>query len=463
MNSIYPYLVSLKAKVENKKDSSYGDALKTIPFFTQISIKCESKLNWSDLFCFDSISPMIVFYQPGNLKSVVALGEVDAYSGISKNDFSKAYQMIQKNIQLMDNKAQYFCSKPFETQIDGDSQKEINNTSMFNFILPQIEIRETDLNTDIVCNILCENEADLKNQFSSACEFLDGLINACLTQCRVGEDDLHYLAVQNNMTKDEWVKHVNQTLQLIASKKILKLALSRKTRFTFEGKLNPIVLLLKMIDRVKYGSLYWIKIKNSVFMGCSPEKLYERKKQVIECDAIAGTADCKVMSDNKRLLSEKNKHEHELVTEFIQTVLTPFCQDKLTISELSSIQSHFVQHLYQSIKGKLKPSVTDLDLILALHPTPAVGVYPKDQHEVILEIENEPRGSYAGILGWIGLENSEITVAIRSCLIEDAAMTVFTGVGIVKGSDPLDEWNELNDKLESILSLIEIEYEYNES
>ena len=83
-----------------------------------------------------------------------------------------------------------------------------------------------------------------------------------------------------------------------------------------------------------------------------------------------------------------------------------------------------------------------------LHPTPAVGGYPREN--ALAEIEPlEPfcRGWYAGPIGWIGRHGSEFAVAIRSGLVEKNKVSVFSGAGIVKGSTPEEEWAEIEQKI----------------
>jgi menaquinone-specific isochorismate synthase len=91
----------------------------------------------------------------------------------------------------------------------------------------------------------------------------------------------------------------------------------------------------------------------------------------------------------------------------------------------------------------------------ALHPSPAVGgVPPGKALEYIREHEPFDRGWYAGPVGWIGPNSSEFAVAIRSGLVHDNTLSLYSGAGIVDGSTPEDEWNEIDTKLSSALSAL---------
>ena len=63
--------------------------------------------------------------------------------------------------------------------------------------------------------------------------------------------------------------------------------------------------------------------------------------------------------------------------------------------------------------------------------------------------EHEPfsRGWYGSPIGWITSQEANIAVAIRSALIKDKQLTLFAGAGIVQGSEPDKEWEELEQKI----------------
>ena len=92
-----------------------------------------------------------------------------------------------------------------------------------------------------------------------------------------------------------------------------------------------------------------------------------------------------------------------------------------------------LQHLQTPITGDLIPGRCILDVISELHPTPAVGGFPRDTAlEEIRNTEKLDRGWYAGPLGWIGASgHGEFAVALRSGLVDSHKATLFAGCGIV--------------------------------
>jgi isochorismate synthase EntC len=115
-----------------------------------------------------------------------------------------------------------------------------------------------------------------------------------------------------------------------------------------------------------------------------------------------------------------------------------------------------VQHLETPIHGRLAPSWGVLDVAAALHPTPALGGWPKEAAQAYLaEAEPFNRGWYAAPVGWFDpWGNGLFAVAIRSGLLQGSQASLFAGAGIVEGSDPLQEWQETGLKFRPMLEAI---------
>ena len=73
---------------------------------------------------------------------------------------------------------------------------------------------------------------------------------------------------------------------------------------------------------------------------------------------------------------------------------------------------------------------------------------------IIAEYEPFDRGWYAGAVGWLGQEASEFAVAIRSGLVSGRVLKLFSGAGIVDGSTPQGEWDEIESKISSFLGAV---------
>ena len=115
-----------------------------------------------------------------------------------------------------------------------------------------------------------------------------------------------------------------------------------------------------------------------------------------------------------------------------------------------------IQHLSTVFEGDVRPGTTVTDLLAALHPTAAVAGTPtKTAVELIRELEGHERGRYAGPVGWFDREgDGEFAIALRCGEIDGAGATLYTGAGIVEGSDAAMEFAETEIKLRPMLGAL---------
>ena len=107
-----------------------------------------------------------------------------------------------------------------------------------------------------------------------------------------------------------------------------------------------------------------------------------------------------------------------------------------------------VQHLRTSLAGILKTGQTDKNILATLHPTAAIGGLPSYQAlRFIRNSERLDRGFYAGAIGYIEHDEAEFAVAIRSAVMQDSFLHLFGGAGVVEGSNPEQELQEIENKI----------------
>jgi menaquinone-specific isochorismate synthase len=197
------------------------------------------------------------------------------------------------------------------------------------------------------------------------------------------------------------------------------------------------------------------------FFGATPERLVSVREEAVTTGALAGSIERgETDAEDDRLAgaladSEKNDREHALVAEAIADQLDSIARS-VTIGEREVRKLATVQHLYTPIEAELAGDEHVLSLVEALHPTPAVGGLPPDAAaETIREIEAFDRGWYAAPVGWFDAAgDGTFAVAIRSAIAEGKQATLFAGNGIVAGSDPSEEWEEVQLKYRPILDAL---------
>ena len=200
------------------------------------------------------------------------------------------------------------------------------------------------------------------------------------------------------------------------------------------------------------------------FIGASPERLLSITNGRFTTDALAGTVSRGLLPEldiqlaQTLINSKKEQFEHRLVVEFIvhqlrSLGLTPTYDDIPKVLQLLH-----VQHLHTPISADIVPaqSVSPLEILAKLHPTPAVAGVPQEAaYQLIRQYETFDRGLYAAPLGWIDTQgNSEFIVGIRSALLNGHKARLYAGAGIVAGSEPEKELAEIKLKLQALLNAL---------
>lgn len=194
------------------------------------------------------------------------------------------------------------------------------------------------------------------------------------------------------------------------------------------------------------------------FTGATPELLARVSSGRFEGHALAGTV---ASSDNPELdrrladdlmRSGKNLHEHTLVLDEIRSVVEDHCTETVVACQPKVRRLTQMQHLETAIRARVRQGSSLLDIVAALHPTPAVGGAPREAaRRYLREHEKLHRGYYASPVGWVG-DRGEGTfaVALRSALLSAKEAVAFAGAGIVADSKPGVEWDETELKLATI-------------
>ncbi len=306
------------------------------------------------------------------------------------------------------------------------------------YMLPRIELIEREGQTVLAINAKEQEEI---NQGIYAVEWeLSSL--GCFTQKPTQRIDTPHF--------EQWEKSVNQGLALIKKKELEKVVLARRSEFIFEAPINPFELLHALPNTPNRFVFQYEP--GCAFIGTSPENLFRRKGRTISTAAIAGTRPLGEKWKKELTSCPKEMYECLVVKEQIEKVLTPLCTDLQVDKMPQVLETSTVQHLIYHFSGTLREGVSDRDVIQALSPTPAVGGLPREGAlEFILEEEGFDRGWYAAPVGYISRHATNLLVGIRSALVSNQSLYLFSGAGIVEGSHPKREWKELEHKISQFI------------
>jgi isochorismate synthase len=242
-----------------------------------------------------------------------------------------------------------------------------------------------------------------------------------------------------------------------------KVVLAREVLARGDGVVSAAMVVRGL--RAAYPSCFTYLVTGAdgtAFAGASPELLIRRSGAHAHSQPMAGSvARGATDAEDERLAvqlhqSTKDATEHRLVAAFVVEALRPF-SDLVASREPEVARFTNIQHLATSVDAQLgEPAVDVLTLAAALHPTPAVGGWPRAAADRLIgELEGMERGWYAGAVGWIdGRGDGELAVALRCGLLWEDGARLYAGVGVMPDSDPARELEETELKFKALLTAL---------
>lgn len=259
-----------------------------------------------------------------------------------------------------------------------------------------------------------------------------------------------------------WADGIREALGLFSNEVLDKIVLARKANFLCSEAMDPVHLMQRLIRATHSCYHFCFEPRPGLaFIGATPERLFRRRGDELLSEVVAGTrargataSEDQALSDDL-LESVKDQLEHDIVRKSIRQRLHQLC-DHLEVDQQASIlKLARKQHLYSAVRAKLRSDVSDGELVERLHPTPAVGGYPTENALAeIQRIEPFARGWYAAPVGCIRPASAEFAVGIRSALLHDQRLSLYSGAGIVKGSTPAEEWQEIEHKISDFIGVL---------
>jgi menaquinone-specific isochorismate synthase len=258
-----------------------------------------------------------------------------------------------------------------------------------------------------------------------------------------------------------WCELVARTAKHVAegAGPLRKVVLAREVTVAADQPFDPAVVVARL--RAGYPGCHLFSVDG--FVGASPELLVSRHADVVRSHPMAGTAarggdpasDARLAA--RLLASTKNREEHQITIDMVHDTLLPWCSYLDYEAEPSVVAVANVQHLATLVEGRLsEPAPSVLDLVAALHPTPAVCGDPRSEALAYIEAHEQlDRRRYTGAVGWVDARgNGAWAVSVRCAELDGTVARVCAGNGIVADSDPDTELAETRLKLQALLGAL---------
>jgi salicylate biosynthesis isochorismate synthase/menaquinone-specific isochorismate synthase len=261
---------------------------------------------------------------------------------------------------------------------------------------------------------------------------------------------------------EDYVQAVAEARERIEAGELEKVVLAREVEVHAPAPYDAGAILGVLREAFPACYVFCVGVGDAAFLGASPELLVRREGQRASTVALAGStrrsADPAVDDHlGERLLrSAKDREEQAIVARRIERTLRAHALWVAAAPEPALVRMANIQHLATPIRAQLAEPIGAVDLAGLLHPTPAVGGEPFERAKALIPaLEGLDRGWYAGPVGWIdAVQDGEFCVALRCALLRGAVARCYAGDGVVRDSDPADELEETEVKLDALLPLL---------
>jgi len=202
--------------------------------------------------------------------------------------------------------------------------------------------------------------------------------------------------------------------------------------------------------------LFLLELDGFALVGASPELHVRCEEGKVEIRPIAGTRrrgkneDEDAALEKELLADPKERAEHVMLVDLARNDIGRVCDfGSVQVKDLMFIERYsHVMHIVSQVEGKLSAEKTNYDLMRATFPAGTVSGAPKIRAmQIISELEQTTRGTYAGAVGYFSFNgNLDTCITIRTALIKDGKAYVQAGGGWVNDSTPEGEYQETINK-----------------
>ena len=264
-------------------------------------------------------------------------------------------------------------------------------------------------------------------------------------------------AITRNILKERFMEKAAEIKKMIEEGEAIQVVLSDYLEIE---NLDPFQFYrnLRKINPSPY--MFFIKDANMSLVGSSPEVHLRIRGSMAYLRPIAGTkprGGPDTVGDIARKLAEdeKERAEHLMLVDLARNDLSRICRaGSVSVESFmeSEVYSH-VLHLVSQVKGELEDASDVIEAITRTFPAGTVSGAPKTRAiEIIDELEDDPRGMYAGCTGYIGFNgNVDMAITIRTAVFNGFKTRLQAGAGIVYDSVPEKEYQEVMSKLKALL------------
>ena len=276
--------------------------------------------------------------------------------------------------------------------------------------------------------------------------------------------------MHSNKTQAEFEQMVLLAKEHIAAGDIFQVVLSQRLSCQTSAAPFSIYRALRRLNPSPY--MYFFDFDHLAgetpmsLIGASPEMHVRLENHTATVRPIAGTRRRgQTEADDARLEAElladpKERAEHVMLIDLARNDLGRVCEyGSVHTPEVMQVERYsHVMHIVSQVEGQVLPELNAFDLMRATFPAGTVSGAPKIRAmQIIRELEQQPRGPYAGAVGYFSYDGSlDTCITIRTLIQQGDTISIQAGAGIVADSDPEREYQETLNKARALAVAVEM-------
>lgn len=271
--------------------------------------------------------------------------------------------------------------------------------------------------------------------------------------------------LRSNMDRARYERSIHATIESIEAGNFYQANITRKFHGTLAAAPDALALFTALCEAspapysalIKHGSTAILSASPECFLTITADGTITSRP--IKGSIRRGSTEAEDSALKKALASSgKNLAENLMIVDLMRHDMAQVSEvGSVEVAEQSGLYSYAtIHHLVSTVRARKLPEKTAYDAVRACFPPGSMTGAPKRAAVHWCETkERMERGVYSGAIGWFGAQGRcDLSVVIRTLLLQGDRFEFQVGGGIVADSTPEDEWRETLVKARAIARVL---------
>ncbi|MFG2289667.1 aminodeoxychorismate synthase component I [Streptomyces sp. NPDC048595] len=252
-------------------------------------------------------------------------------------------------------------------------------------------------------------------------------------------------------SKEEYLAKILKCQDYLSAGESYELCLTNSASISGEFDAIETYTRLRAASPVPYGA--FLRTPEFSVLSASPERFMTIDgDRFVRVSPIKGTRRRGATEKEDAALKQELASDEKEIAENLM-IVDLMRNDLSRVSEIGSVRPvelfgvhtfASVHQMVSTIESRLRQDVAAVDCIRRAFPPGSMTGAPKLRSmEILAALEEEPRGIYSGVLGWVSLDGrADLSVVIRTLVLEKDSASFGVGGAITLLSDPEAEYAE---------------------